>query len=59
MSDAYLIASGEKMRGLVYRLTYGGDCQLCVPAFSIQLTEARAERRGSHPKEFTGKPRPS
>jgi hypothetical protein len=50
MSDAELIAFGKQMRGLVYPLTYGGDGKTVVCAFSIQLSEARAEWRRRNPK---------
>ena len=45
MSDPELIAFGQRMRELVYPLTYGFDGKPSVSAFSIQLTEARDEGR--------------
>jgi hypothetical protein len=53
MSDAELIAFGKQMRGLVYPVSYGGDGKPTVSAFSVQLSEARAEWRRRHPKSST------
>jgi hypothetical protein len=49
MSDAELIIYGKRMRDLVYPLRYGGDGKPVECAFSIQLSEARAEWRWRHP----------
>ena len=50
LPDAELISFGQRMRGLVYPLTYGGDGKPSVSAFSIQLREARHEWRRRYPK---------
>ena len=41
ITEAELTAFGRKMHALCYPLTYDGDGKRSVPAFSIQLGDAR------------------
>jgi len=50
MSNTDLLAFGRQTRSLVYPLTYDGDGNPSISAFSIQLAEARAEWRRRTPK---------